>query len=132
MGDSPDGPVVKDPPADTGDTGSIPRQGIKVPHVVNHSCSALAPWSPWEANETSPVSQQRFQKPQLRPEAAKHQINKHCRKITQTTMNSITGNAFKPYRDKAAEPTFQKVDGNCWQGEITGDFPPFLYFPAFL
>ena len=28
------GPVVKDPPSNAGDTGSIPGWGIKRPHVV--------------------------------------------------------------------------------------------------
>ena len=32
-GDFPDGPVVKNLPCDTGDMGSIPNQGTKIPHV---------------------------------------------------------------------------------------------------
>ena len=31
--DFPDGPVVKDPPANAGDMGSIPGQGTKIPHA---------------------------------------------------------------------------------------------------
>ena len=33
-GDVPAGPVVKNPPADAGDTGSIPSTGTKIPHVT--------------------------------------------------------------------------------------------------
>ena len=32
--DFPGGPVVKNPPADAGDTGSIPDPGTKIPHVT--------------------------------------------------------------------------------------------------
>ena len=31
--DFPGGPVVKNPPANTGDTGLIPGQGAKIPHA---------------------------------------------------------------------------------------------------
>ena len=31
--DFPGGPVVKNPPSNSGDTGSIPRQGTKIPHA---------------------------------------------------------------------------------------------------
>ena len=33
-GDFPGGPVVKNPPSNAGDVGSIPGQGIKIPHAV--------------------------------------------------------------------------------------------------
>ena len=32
--DFPGGPVLKNPPCNAGDTGSIPGQGTKIPHVV--------------------------------------------------------------------------------------------------
>ena len=32
--DFPGGPVVKNPPANTGDTGSIPSPGTKIPHAA--------------------------------------------------------------------------------------------------
>ena len=32
--DFPGGPVVKNPPSNAGDTGSIPDQGTKIPHAV--------------------------------------------------------------------------------------------------
>ena len=32
--DFPAGPVVKNPPYNAGDTGSIPGQGTKIPHAV--------------------------------------------------------------------------------------------------
>ena len=34
LGDFPGGPVVKNPPSDAGDTGSIPGLGTKIPHAV--------------------------------------------------------------------------------------------------
>ena len=36
MGSSnfPSGPVIKNPPSNTGDTGSIPGQGTKIPFIV--------------------------------------------------------------------------------------------------
>ena len=36
MYDFPDGPVVKNPPSNAGDTGSIPSQGTKIPHATRH------------------------------------------------------------------------------------------------
>ena len=33
-GDFPGGPVVKNPPYNAGDTGSIPGQGTKIPHAA--------------------------------------------------------------------------------------------------
>ena len=32
----PGGPVVKNPPADAGDTSSIPSWGTKIPHAAEH------------------------------------------------------------------------------------------------
>ena len=32
--DFPGGPVVKNPPSNTGDTGSIPSRGTKIPHAA--------------------------------------------------------------------------------------------------
>ena len=34
--DLPGGPVVKNPPANAGDTGSIPGPGTKIPHALGH------------------------------------------------------------------------------------------------
>ena len=34
MGDFPGGPVVKNPPCNAGDAGSIPGQGTKIPHAL--------------------------------------------------------------------------------------------------
>ena len=36
VGDFPGGPVVKNPPCNAGDTGSIPGQGTKIPHAAGH------------------------------------------------------------------------------------------------
>ena len=35
-----DGPVVKNPPTNSGDTGSISGQGTKIPHAMEQ----LSPW----------------------------------------------------------------------------------------
>ena len=35
-GDFPDGPVVKNLPCNAGDMGSIPGQGTKIPHALEH------------------------------------------------------------------------------------------------
>ena len=37
MKEFPGGPVVKNPPSNTGDVGSIPGQGTKIPRAVPHS-----------------------------------------------------------------------------------------------
>ena len=37
--DSPGGPVVKNPPSNAGDMGSIPGQGTEIPHAVGHQRS---------------------------------------------------------------------------------------------
>ena len=34
VGDFPGGPVVKNPPSNAGDVGSIPGQGTKIPHAI--------------------------------------------------------------------------------------------------
>ena len=34
-GNFPGGPVVKNPPSNAGDAGSIPGQGTKIPHAVD-------------------------------------------------------------------------------------------------
>ena len=34
MKDFPGGPVVKNPPCNAGDAGSIPGQGAKIPHAL--------------------------------------------------------------------------------------------------
>ena len=34
QGDFPGGPVVKNPPCNEGDMGSVPGQGTKIPHDV--------------------------------------------------------------------------------------------------
>ena len=36
-GEFPGGPVVKNPPSYSGDTGSIPGQGTKIPHAESPS-----------------------------------------------------------------------------------------------
>ena len=60
-GDFPGGPVVKNPPSNEGDVGSIPGWGTKIPHTAEQlSLCAL-----------EPVPQRRSCVLQLRPDAAK-------------------------------------------------------------
>ena len=40
--DFPGGPVVKNPPYNAGDVGSIPGQGIKIPHAAGQLSSRAA------------------------------------------------------------------------------------------
>ena len=39
LGDFPGGPVVKNPPSNAGDGGSIPGRGTKIPHAGVGGCS---------------------------------------------------------------------------------------------
>ena len=39
--DLPGGPVVKNPPSNAGDAGSIPGQGTEIPHATGQ----LSPWA---------------------------------------------------------------------------------------
>ena len=54
------GPVVKDPPANAGDMGSIPGQGTKLPHTIGqlspHSSKYRAHtlWSPHATTREKP------------------------------------------------------------------------------
>ena len=62
--DLPGGPVVKNLPCNTGDPGSIPGQGTKVPQATGQ----LSP----EATQKRPIMiQGRSQVPHLRPNTAK-------------------------------------------------------------
>ena len=42
LGDFPGGPAVKNLPSNTGDTGSIPGQGTKIPHTVGQGSPRAA------------------------------------------------------------------------------------------
>ena len=46
MSDFPGGPVVKNPPSNAGDTGSIPGQGTKIPHVMEQLSPSTATTEP--------------------------------------------------------------------------------------
>ena len=66
--------MVKNPPTNAGDTGSIPGQGTKIPHAPEQ----LGPRTSTAELAPMPVSckilhetQQRSCMPQLRPDAAK-------------------------------------------------------------
>ena len=88
--DFPGGSVVKNPPSNAGDTGSIPGRGTKIPHAVGQLSLHAATTEPVAAarekpmhcnkepvhrNERSRMPQRRSHMPQLRTYAAKW-INK--------------------------------------------------------
>ena len=63
LGDFPGGPVVKSPPANAGDTGSIPGLGSKILHTMeqlSHEPQLLQPTCPraCSSQESSPHSLQ--------------------------------------------------------------------------
>ena len=62
--DFPAGPVVKNPPSNAGDVGSIPGRGPKIPHAVGQLNPCTTTREPVRRNERSCVLQ-------LRPNAAK-------------------------------------------------------------
>ena len=77
-GDFPSGPVVKNPPSNAGDVGSIPGGGAKIPHAVGqlspHSATTepACSWSPCATTREKPVRHnERSCLPQLRPDAFK-------------------------------------------------------------
>ena len=61
----PCGPVVKNPPSNAGDAGSIPSQGTKIPHAAGQLSPRAATTEPSCRNERSRM-------PQLRPDATKN------------------------------------------------------------
>ena len=63
-GDFPGGLVVKNPPSNAGDVGSIPGQGTKIPH-------AAGKLSPCATTTELACHNRRDRMPQLRPGAAK-------------------------------------------------------------
>ena len=62
--DFPGGPVVKNPPSNVGDMGSIPGQGAKIPHAMGQLSPHATTREPVCCNERSCM-------PQLRPDTAK-------------------------------------------------------------
>ena len=63
--DFPDGPVVKNPPADAGDAGSIPGPGTKIPCAVGQLSLHTIREKPAHHDKRSQV-------PQLRPDVVKN------------------------------------------------------------
>ena len=65
MGDFPGGPVVKNPPSNAGDMGSIPGWGAKIPQAVGQL-------SPWDSTREKPLCcNKRYRMLKLRPSTAK-------------------------------------------------------------
>ena len=75
--DFPGGPVVKNQPSNAGDMGSIPGRGIKIPHATGQLSLWATTTKPTCHNQREAGTlQQRGHAPQLRPDAAKNNINK--------------------------------------------------------
>ena len=55
--DFPGGPVVKYPPANAGDMGSIPGQGTKIPHAAEQLSRCAATTEPMRLNQRAHVPQ---------------------------------------------------------------------------
>ena len=63
--DFPGGPVVKNPPSNAGDMGSIPGWGAKIPQAVGQL-------SPWDSTREKPLCcNKRYRMLKLRPSTAK-------------------------------------------------------------
>ena len=82
--DFPSGPVVKNPPSNAGDSGSMTGQGTKIPHAKGQGLSLLA-LEPVFRGKRSPCSEAREAQwvaakescvPQWRPSAAKKKKKK--------------------------------------------------------
>ena len=75
--DLPGGPVVKNPPSNAGDVGSIPGRGTKIPHAVGQLSPCAATTEPAHSRASAPqlekpaCCKERSRVPQLRPDAAK-------------------------------------------------------------
>ena len=52
--ESPGSPVVKDPPANSGDTGSIPGWGTKIPHTAEQLTPCAATTEAWKPQQEKP------------------------------------------------------------------------------
>ena len=85
--DFPGGPVVKNPPASTGDVGWIPGRGTKIPHALGQlrpRTTTTEPTCPGarmpqlerspQATAKSPCHNKRSRMPQLRPKKKKKNI----------------------------------------------------------
>ena len=57
MWDFPGGPVVKNPPSNAGEAGSIPGQGTKIPHAVGQLSAYVTTTELMRLNERARVPQ---------------------------------------------------------------------------
>ena len=63
--------MVKNPPSEAGDMGSIPGQETKIPYAMGQLSPHAATTEPMCHNESSRMLQQISRMPQLRPNTAK-------------------------------------------------------------
>ena len=68
--DFPGGPVVKNPPSNAGDAGSIPGRGTKIPCAAGQLSPRAATTGPAHRNKRPHVPQRRSRVPQIRHDAA--------------------------------------------------------------
>ena len=79
--DFPGIPVVKNPPSNAGDIGSIPDQGTKIPHAARQL-------SPWATSTEKPARQnKRLHMLQLRPKAVTNKKIKNDQNEDSTKEN---------------------------------------------
>ena len=52
--DFPGGPVVRNPPCNAGDTGSIPGRGTKIPHAARQLSSRTSTREPTQSGACAP------------------------------------------------------------------------------
>ena len=96
-GDFLGGRMVKKPPSNAGDTGSIPGQGTKIPYVTEQPSPRATSRESVHHSKRSWMMQLRFPEPQLRPSAAK-KINRVARwHIRGPTSWFITFSVNCPY-----------------------------------
>ena len=74
LGDFPHGPVVKNPPANAGDMGSIPGQGNKIPHVVGQLSLHVTTTEPACSRACVP----QLEKPEFHNEETVHSNERSC------------------------------------------------------
>ena len=99
-GDLPGGPVVKNPPSNAGDAGSIPGRGTKIPHATGQLSLRASTREPSRCNERSRMPQRTSCVPQLRPNAAKKKPPKNKNKNKNKNRTKTCGQTTMYKMDK--------------------------------
>ena len=98
--DLPGGPVVKNPPSNAGDAGSIPGRGTKIPHATGQLSLRASTREPSRCNERSRMPQRTSCVPQLRPNAAKKKPPKNKNKNKNKNRTKTCGQTTMYKMDK--------------------------------